>query len=183
MDKSIDKLIQYLDGDLSEAEAATVQAQLEADDAYHAELLTLTRIDRLLGETPLASPAPDFTQRFEARLDQHLTRRRNLWGAAIIGAILILSAGLMIWSLTTSGISPLSVTDSDLIISNMVDLLQGLLSNIIVALRVTSLTTGTMLKLAQQPIVWGMCSLAVVLVAVWVQLLRWVGGMQKPVTA
>ncbi|MEM7032411.1 MAG: hypothetical protein AAF629_22860 [Chloroflexota bacterium] len=183
MDKSIDRLIQFMDGDLSEAEAAAVQSALDADEAFQAEHLALKRIDRLLTEAPMATPSINFAEQFEAKLDQRLNRQRNIWGGSIIALILIFSAALMAWSVLTSGISPFVLADSNVIIGNIIDALQSTFAQLSVILRVTALTTSTMVKVTLQPTFWILCSLAAGMVVLWVQLVKRIGINQGPVTA
>ena len=175
MDKATEKLIRYVDGELTPSEIVAVEARLKTDEAYQTELQALKQVDRLLDDAPLIAPPLDFMTKFETRLDQRLNRRRKVVGTGIIGGIMILATLLLVWSFAASGVNLTLLTDTTVWMRNGVDLLQNILSAAGIALRIVNLVIGTMLQILPHPLFWGYITLVVGLVALWAQLLRWVG--------
>lgn len=183
MDRATDKLIQYIDGELSVSEAAEVAAQLKSDKALQAKHIALTRVDRLLTSAPMAEPSFDFAAAFEVRLDQHLNRRRNIMGLSIISGIMVLATALLLWSFASSGTDVWAATDGNTLANLSVDLLQRAMNVAGIIFRVGSVILQTMFQLVQHPIFLGYASLALGLVALWAQVLKWVGITRTSATA
>jgi anti-sigma factor RsiW len=170
----LDKVIQYFDGELSEAEAAEFEQQLQRDEACQAEFVALKRVDLLLADAAVVAPSPDFVARFETRLEQRITRRRNMIGVSVIGLIMALATALLVWSWADWGLTLLSLTDGPGLQQVAVDALQSLVTGAGVVFRVISLLSSTMLRLINHPIFWGYACLVAGLVALWTQTLRWI---------
>jgi len=170
----LDKVIQYFDGELSEAEAAEFEQQLQRDEACQAEFVALKRVDLLLADAAVVDPSPDFVARFETRLEQRITRRRNMIGVSVIGLIMALATALLVWSWADWGLTLLSLTDGPGLQQVAVDALQSLVTGAGVVFRVISLLSSTMLRLINHPIFWGYACLVAGLVALWTQTLRWI---------
>jgi len=177
----MDKLIQYLDGELSAAEAAVVEAELKQDKAYQAQLMALKQVDQLLGEAVMFDPGPNFVNRFEQRLDRRLKRRRNMLGGAIIGLIVLLAAGLLAWSLADTGAGLLNLVNGVNLFGYGVELLQGIFTVVGMVMRVVVMISEAMFQIIQHPVFWGYALVVIGLVSLWAQLLRWV-GVVHPIT-
>jgi hypothetical protein len=65
-----DRLLDYLDGKLSGAEAAMLKSQLEKSSILSQRLEELRMVHTLLGKTSLMEPSFDFTQRVMTNLDR-----------------------------------------------------------------------------------------------------------------
>lgn len=183
MENQTDKLIQYIDGQLSAAEAVQIEARLKQDKAYQAEHTALKRVDQLLLDAPMVAPSPNFTARFEARLAQRVRRRRNLIGVSIISLVVALSAGLLVWSFADSGSTLLSLVNGVNLLGYALDLLQSVFAGVGVVFRVVTLMSGTMFQLVKHPVFWGFLFLVVGLVSLWAQLLRRVGFVRSSLAA
>lgn len=174
----IDKLIQYLDGELSASEVADVETELKQDKAYQAQLAALNRVELLLGESSLVTPASNFASRFEQRLDQRLKRRRNMLGAAIIGLVVVLAAGLLVWTLADAGTALLGLVNGVNLVGYAVDLLQSVFTVAGMIIRVVTMVSEATFQIIQHPVFWGYALVVIGLVSLWAQLLRWVGVVQ-----
>jgi hypothetical protein len=183
MNNDTDKLLRYIDGELSEAEVLEVETRLKTDEAYQAEHLAVKRIDQLLLEAPLVEPSTDFVARFETRLEQRLKWRRNLIGASMISLVLVLATGLLFWSFASSGLSLLGWLNGVNVLDYVVDLLQGVLTSFGIVFRVVTLMTEIVFQLIKHPIFWGYMLLAAGLVSLWAQVLKWVGFVRPSARA
>ena len=175
MDDRLEKLIQYLDGDLPETEAAELAARLQHDKALQAGHVALQRVERLLAAAPMIAPPPDFMARFEARLERRLARRRNFIGAAVISLVVVLAAALLAWSLADAGLFLLSLVNGVTLQMYAVEWLRQIFAGLGVMVRVLTLVGGTALQLVKHPVFWGYVLLVVGLVSLWAQVLRRLG--------
>ncbi len=183
MNNDTDKLLRYIDSELSKAEMLEVETRLKTDEAYQAEHLALKRIDQLLLEAPVVETSADFVARFETRLEQRLKRRRNLIGASMISLVLALATGLLFWTFAASGLSLLSWLNGVNVLGYIIDLLQGALMSVGIVFRVVTLVTETVFQLIKHPIFWGYMLLVVGLVSLWAQVLKWVGFVRPSASA
>ena len=183
MDRATDKLIQYIDGELSAVESAELESQLKSDKALQAKHVALRRVDRLLTNAPMVEPPIDFAAAFEVRLDKHLNRRRNILGLSIIGGIMILATALLLWSFAGSGTDVLALSDGNTVANMSVDLLQRAINFTGIVYRVGTVVVQTMLQLIQHPIFVGYAFFALGLITLWAQILKWVGMAQTSATA
>ncbi|HPF70537.1 MAG TPA: glycoside hydrolase family 13 [Candidatus Krumholzibacteria bacterium] len=108
-------LVRYLDGDLTEAEAAALQARLAADPALARDLRGIeAALDRFTCAAP-PGPAPDFTDRVMAALPadgRRVRPRLPRWRTWAVAASLVLCIGAG-WTLGRLGrpTSPPARTD------------------------------------------------------------------------
>jgi anti-sigma factor RsiW len=175
MDDRMDRLLQYLDGELSTQEAAAVEQALSTDQTYQAELTALKQVDHLLCNTHLVAPAPDFLTRFEVRLGQRIKRRRNIVGVVVIGLVVLLSAGLLALTLADSSSALLTLFNGASVTTYVLNVLQTATTMAGVVIRLIVLLGNTVLQLVQHPLFWGYLFVVAGLVSLWAQLLRWVG--------
>src|SRR5574341_724978 len=105
----------WLDNQLTQEEIRHIEAHAAACVSCRAALSAWQRVDRLLASVPMASPAPGFTTRFQARLATRRRRRHTWAGLATLGlatlalfmggATLLALSGLAFWeSLSASGV-------------------------------------------------------------------------------
>jgi predicted anti-sigma-YlaC factor YlaD len=105
----------WLDNRLTQEEIQQVEAHTATCPACRATLDALHHVDRLLVATPMVSPAPGFTARFQARLVARRRRHRTWAGLTVLGLatlalglgmmVLLATSGLAVWeSLSTSGL-------------------------------------------------------------------------------
>ena len=98
-----EELNAYLDGELSAAERARVDADLSARSELRAELDALASVDRALETLPPCTPSGDFTDRVVAAV--HRRRRGRL--VKIVAPFAALAATVLfvisIWSGTEDG--------------------------------------------------------------------------------
>lgn len=86
------RIVAFLDGELTDAEAATVASHLEACDACRAQRRAIVATRRLLGEIPAPAPDPDAWKRIrrEIRPTPRVARAWNapipMWAAGSVAA-------------------------------------------------------------------------------------------------
>ncbi len=95
-------IIPFLDGRLSAAERAPVEAHLAACAACRAQVDELRALVGVLGEWPAVAASPSFDAALRARVAQEAEERsawlvlRPAWGAALAAAV-VLAAGVALW--------------------------------------------------------------------------------------
>jgi predicted anti-sigma-YlaC factor YlaD len=105
----------WLDNRLTQDEIRQIETHTATCASCRVALSAWQRVDRLLTSVPMASPAPGFTTRFQARLATQRRRRHTWAGLAILGlatlglfmgvATLLALSGLAFWeSLSASGV-------------------------------------------------------------------------------
>jgi anti-sigma factor RsiW len=111
----------WLDDQLTQEEMRQMEAHTATCSSCRAALEVLRRVDRLLASTPMVSPAPGFTARFQARLVAR-RRRHRTWAGFIIlvlatltltlgGMALLALPGLALWeSFSASGVLTQSIS-------------------------------------------------------------------------
>jgi len=62
------ELVAFLDGELTDAEARTVEARINVEPAYRAEAQSLDRAWKMLDYLPKPEPTPQFTERTLSRI-------------------------------------------------------------------------------------------------------------------
>jgi len=108
----------YLDGELSEAEAAEVARAVEADKALAAELASLRRVRELVGSLPRASAPDDLAERVLDRVERgrlldggsdEPARAGRPWvGWFATAAVMVVAVGagvILTWKLSTPSFS------------------------------------------------------------------------------
>jgi hypothetical protein len=183
MDKYTNLISLYMEDALSEAETTELEQHLKSCSVCQQAHLALKRIDLLFMNTPMVAPAPDFVARFEVRLERRLNRRRNMIGAAIIGAVLLLAAGLLVWSFADSGLYLLNLVSSGDLFSSAMEAAQGIFSGSVYLIKISELIGETLLRLIQHPVFIGYALLVTGLVSLWAQLVRWFAGPSASQTA
>ena len=95
-------MMDALDGELVAEQQTELESHLRACPACRQEWHAILAIDTLFRQTPMLSPAADFTQRTVARLPN---RRARLWAISIIYVLLLLSGILpillVVWAANT----------------------------------------------------------------------------------
>lgn len=95
-------LLPYLDGRLSAAERAPVEAHLAACVACRAQVEELRAVVGVLGEWPAVAPSPSFDAALRARVAQEAEQGtgwfvlRPAWGAALAVAV-VMAAAIALW--------------------------------------------------------------------------------------
>jgi hypothetical protein len=176
MDKYTNLISLYMEAALSEAETAELETHLKTCLVCQQEHLALKRIDQLLRNAPLVGPSPDFVARFEVRLDRRMNRRRNLIGASIIGAVLVLATALLVWSFADSGLVLLNLINDGGLLGGIFSLLERFLTGTVFFIKLVELIGQTSLQLIQHPVFIGYALLVTGLVSLWAQLVRWFAG-------
>jgi anti-sigma factor RsiW len=102
-DKDRAELVAYLDGELDEQSAKSLEAKLSLDPAARQEAVALQKTWELLDYLPRPEPSPNFTHRTMERLSGQLpavssVRARGRWPGWVIAAgwaaALLLAAGV-----------------------------------------------------------------------------------------
>ncbi|MHC5019465.1 MAG: anti-sigma factor family protein [Planctomycetota bacterium] len=108
------RIVAFLDGELSDAAAATVASHLEACDACRAERATIVATRELLGELPAPAPAPDAWKRIRREI-RPTPRVARAWNAPIpMWAVGSMAAGFLgLAVLFNAGESSRTVPDTD----------------------------------------------------------------------
>lgn len=110
----------WLDNQLTPDDIRRIEAHTATCASCRAALSAWQRIDRLLASVPMASPAPGFATRFQARLVTRRRRYRTWAGLTTLGlttlvlflggAVLLALSGLAIWeNLSASGVLTQSI--------------------------------------------------------------------------
>jgi predicted anti-sigma-YlaC factor YlaD len=110
----------WFDRQLTQEEMRQVEAHTTTCPSCRAALEAVRRVDRLLASTPMVSPAPGFTARFQARLVARRRRHRTWVGLIILvlatltltlgGMALLALPGLALWeSFSASGVLTQSI--------------------------------------------------------------------------
>lgn len=105
----------WLDARLTESEIQQVEVHTATCPTCRATLNAQRRVDWLLANSPMMSPAPGFTNRFQARLTTRRRRHRTWAGLIILGltalfmllgtTVLLAIPGVALWeNLSASGL-------------------------------------------------------------------------------
>lgn len=148
----------------------------ELDELDEALDLNLQYIDHLLSSAPMVSPPPDFVSRFEVRLEQRINRRRTRLGIIVIGFLLTLAAGLMLWTVAPPGLAffntLLNTEVVNALLAGTVNALQSVAASLSVLLRWGLLLAEGSQQIMRHPAFWGFASLSLGTVWLWAQVLR-----------
>ena len=181
MDKFTEKLPQYLEDGLTEAETIELEAHLADCAVCQAEFDALTRFDRLLASAPMAAPAPNFVAVFETKLERRLNRRRTLLGVLVIGSLLTAFSAVLAWGVFVSGAELWQWLSAGSLWRVGFDIFNGLVVVGITIGKIAAITFDALAKLMRHPALWGYVSVGVGLVWLWVQLFRWTNFARQPV--
>lgn len=176
MDEYTDKIILYLDGELSPAEATDLEIHMASCSACEAEFEALAKLDRLFAAAPMVVPPPNFVSTFEVKLEQRLNRRKTLVGATVIGLLLTALLGVGLWYGVTQKVNLLDLGQ----LFHLLSFLSPLVEVAATVLKVLSLTAGGLLALTRHPVFWGYVTVSVGIVSLWMQILRRVNLAQQP---
>ncbi len=181
MDKYTAKIAMYMEDMLPDKERLELEAHLVNCPVCQAEHAALKQIDQLLMNAPMAVPPVDFVAQVEMRLERRANRRRTMAGAAIIGAALLLLAGLLVWLAANSGLTMLAWPDAANLLGAAVDGLTALLVAGGVFFKMATLVISAMLQVVRHPAFWGYIALAVGVISLWTQLLRRISFAQQTI--
>jgi anti-sigma factor RsiW len=160
----------WLDDQLTQEEMRQMEAHTATCSSCRAALEVLRRVDRLLASTPMVSPAPGFTARFQARLVAR-RRRHRTWAGFIIlvlatltltlgGMALLALPGLALWeSFSASGV----LTQS---ISLLLDMGEAGVS----VLRVAWLIIGALARGLRHPVFVAYAMATAILAVTWTEI-------------
>jgi predicted anti-sigma-YlaC factor YlaD len=160
----------WLDDQLTQEEMQLVEVHTATCPSCRAALEALRRVDRLLTSTPMASPAPGFTTRFQARLATRRRRHRTWVGLIILalatltltlgGIALLALPGLALWeSFSASGV----LTQS---IGLLLDMGEAMIS----LLQVTWLILSALARGLRHPIFVAYAVTTAILAVVWTEI-------------
>lgn len=180
MDEFTDKIMLYIDDELSEAEATAFEAHMMSCGACQAEFEALTQIDTLFTRAPMVAPPPNFVSRVEVRLEQRLNRRRTIAGVAVMSFILLSMVGLGAWYI--AGTASLGSLNTGLLVQ-MAGFFEPTLGAVATLLKVVPLAFKGLFNLTRLPILWGYVAVSVGMVSLWAQILRRANFVQQPVIA
>ena len=176
MDEYTDKIILYLDGELTPAEVTDLELHMASCPACEAEFEALTKLDRLFAAAPMVAPPPDFVATFEVKLEQRLNRRKTLAGATLIGLLLTVLLGVGMWYGVTQKVNLLDLSQ----IFHLIGFLSPLAEVDGIIIKVLWLTANGLLALTRHPVFWGYVTVSVGIVSLWMQILRRVNLSQQP---
>jgi len=181
MDKYTEKIALYMEDMLTDRERTELEIHLTSCSTCQAEHIALKQIDQLLMSIPMAAPAVNFVAQVGIRLDRRINRRRTMTGMAIIGAILLMAAGLLVWSVANSGLTTLSFLSNFNLLGDTVGLLGAVLAGLGTLFKVGLLVIQAMAQVVRHPAFWGYVALTVGVISLWAQLLRRINLAQRPV--
>lgn len=154
-----------------------LRSQAEAEQDWLAQdELVMQELEALLTSTPMVEPPAGFVDRFEARLERRLSRRRTVLGVSVLSVVLVAAAALLFWNVTDAGLALLNTLLSfdvmNSLVNSSIGLLEGGLVSLTVLGRLLVRLAETSMLLLSSPVFWGYITLAIGIVAFWTQLLR-----------
>jgi predicted anti-sigma-YlaC factor YlaD len=171
-----EKVSLWLDNELNAGEVSELQQHLAQCPACQHAYQTIQQIHHLFRDasTSIATPAPGFTTRFEARLAGYsATKRWHMWAGLVtllLGAVFLLTIGAAVVGLTLLGTGAAWFSTSSLYYA------LGLIGELVNQARLLTNLVGLGLKVAlltmNQPLFWVFVLVALGLAGFWVRLLR-----------
>ncbi len=183
MDKYTAKIAMYLEDALPKAEMTELENHLAHCSICRAEHETLTQLDQLFIQAPMIAPPSDFVAKFETRLERRVHRRRTVIGVSVIGIILMLATGLLVWTLIGSGAAAWELLSKGGVLGNLLEFVGALAVGISAFIKIVTLMGRALMQTARYPAFWGYMMLATGIVTFWAQLLRRFHFEQQPVSA
>jgi len=169
-------MMDALDGELAVEQQAELEAHLRACPTCKHEWQAILAIDTLFRQTPMLSPAADFTQRTLARLPN---RRLRLWVISLIYGLLLLSGILPILIGLWAYNNLVPVISQPAFINSAIQVLDKGLS--VTGAVITALLKGLGEFVAQQPAVFGWLLVMAGIVILWSGVYRQLVGQTNEV--
>lgn len=174
-DTFTEKILLWLDNELSNPEVAELQAHLMDCPACQHTYQALQRVDTLLrsGASVVVAPAPGFITRFESRLVQHQARHNgHIWwglGVLFVGTLfLFIIAGIVLGTFVSAGVNLVGI---DILYKGLAGLIASA-NTLAVWLNLAGLFLKASLITMTQPLFWGCALMAAGLAWVWLRLLK-----------
>ena len=173
----------WIDDQLTQNEIQEIEVHTATCLTCRASLEALKRLDRLLRAAPLVSPAPGFSNRFQARLATR-QRRRRTWAGLLtltLAALVLLMGAVAV--LTVSGLALWGNLPIGLLLPQATSLLLDLGKAMAASLNLAWLILSALARGLQHPAVIAFVAATAILITAWTQIVARRFLVRRPVSA